>query len=845
MNNQLYCPDEARKTAVRAEGLVNGIDYLEVLDDDAPEGSPRQRTLLVHCFLPVTDTGLGLQHVRIEGGVRVRSVGVEWAYPAAAFPPAGDDDDPLSPAERAYVDALDDRAETFVVRTNTSGDLSTYTLRLVASATETDAPPPDFDVILSSVQFSFKVDCPSEFDCKPDDSCPPEARTEPHVDYLAKDYASFRRVMLDRLAVVMPGWTERNPADVGMTLVELLAYAGDHLSYHQDAVAAEAYLGTARRRVSVRRHARLVDYFVHDGMNARAWIVVEAAPDGGADGGLLKQGAQLLGRKPGAPGFSPALEPDERSGIVFETLHPLQLASARNEMCVYTWRDPRCCLPRGATSAALEGSAAQLGLRRGDALLFEEVRGANGRPEDADPSHRHVVRLSAEPREVVDTSDGTVVVEIAWHAEDALPFALDVRDVDDDDGVTRPASVVRGNVVLADHGMTVGERVAGPSDDEPRYRPTLSRARMTHETPYDDDTARSEPATRATTRDVRAARPAIWLLDDDGLTWRPQRDLLGSGRFATEFVVETEDDGRAHLRFGDGELGRAPATGVGFDATYRVGSGAAGNVGADALTRVVTDLTELSVRNPLPATGGADPESLEEVRQYAPQAFRTQERAVTEDDYARVAERHPEVQRAAATRRWTGSWYTMFVTVDRLGGRAVDADFEARMRAWLERFRMAGYDLEVDAPRFVPLDVVLTVCVASGYLRANVEEALLETFSNRDLPDGRRGFFHPDNLTFGQTVYLSRVIAAAMVVPGVEWIDTSDVAPARAPARRAGAAPAEMPPSPNRFRRWGEESHDELAAGRIELGRLEVARLDNDPNAPENGRIEFVMKGGL
>ena len=49
----------------------------------------------------------------------------------------------------------------------------------------------------------------------------------------------------------MPAWTERNPADLGIALVEMLAYVGDALSYQQDAIATEAYLGTARRRVSV------------------------------------------------------------------------------------------------------------------------------------------------------------------------------------------------------------------------------------------------------------------------------------------------------------------------------------------------------------------------------------------------------------------------------------------------------------------------------------------------------------------------------------------------------------------------------------------------------------------
>ena len=42
---------------------------------------------------------------------------------------------------------------------------------------------------------------------------PPENLPAPLIDYLAKDYGSFRRLMLDRLSVIMPDWTERNPAD--------------------------------------------------------------------------------------------------------------------------------------------------------------------------------------------------------------------------------------------------------------------------------------------------------------------------------------------------------------------------------------------------------------------------------------------------------------------------------------------------------------------------------------------------------------------------------------------------------------------------------------------------------
>jgi predicted phage baseplate assembly protein len=247
------------------------------------------------------------------------------------------------------------------------------------------------------------------------------------------------------------------------------------------------------------------------------------------------------------------------------------------------------------------------------------------------------------------------------------------------------------------------------------------------------------------------------------------------------------------------------------------------------IANVVTTTTGFQdVRNPLPAQGGTDPEPIEQAQLYAPQAFRTQERAVTEADYAMVTERHPEVMKAEATLRWTGSWHTMFVTVDREGGQPVDADFRAQIRNFDEQFRLAGYDLEVEAPIFVPLDIAFTVCVAPGYFRSNVKARLLDVFSNRDLPDGRRGFFHPDNFTFGQPVYLSQIVATAMQVAGVLWVDTDDI-----------------PPKPNHFRRWGQASHGETQAGFIKLDRVEIARLDNDPNEPENGKIDFYMEGGI
>ncbi len=157
--------------------------------------------------------------------------------------------------------------DTFDIKVKEPGDFSPYVLRLV----DTAGNPLSLDGRLAEIEFSFKVGCPSPFDCRTDALCLPPATPAPRIDYLARDYTTFRRVMLDRLSLLLPDWRERHAADLGVMLVEMLAFVGDRLTYEQDAIATEAYLGTARLRTSVRRHARLVDYKLHDGCNARAF----------------------------------------------------------------------------------------------------------------------------------------------------------------------------------------------------------------------------------------------------------------------------------------------------------------------------------------------------------------------------------------------------------------------------------------------------------------------------------------------------------------------------------------------------------------------------------------------
>lgn len=816
MNSQYLCSNPGRIAAVRAAGQevpprwFNGIAYLEVV-----HGQPRLLLHFVHDLATVPATPLTAANVEIRGGTRVRDPRVLGVAAAG---------------------------EVLSVELDGIGDFSRYQLRLVASA-GSDAPPDGIDPALAQIDFSFKVDCPSDFDCRAETDCAPAPQAQPDIDYLARDYASFRRLVLDRLSVLMPDWRERSPADLLVTLSEALAFRADEIAYFQDAVATEAYLGTARQRVSLRRHTRLLDFALHEGCNARAWLAFEV--EAGANGQVLPAcdpasglgGTLLLTRGEHQPS---RLTPAQGQALLlagaqpFELLTPARLHSAHNDLRLYAWSDEACCLPRGATRAFLRDTpASRIRLRAGDLLLLQaRANTTTGLAQDADVQQRQVVRLtrvdpaaaadgSPSPVPRTDPVTGQAIVEVHWHADDALAFDLCLSKVIGGVLVQDMAGAC-ANIALADHGATAARAVPlvrVPGGRVPRYalveRATLPWTRQGLVRTGDGQPRLVDPAAPAAAalqRDLADAREAVQVLSDgDRRTWSARRDLLQSGAQATDFVAETEDDGQVLLRFGDGINGLSPSSAQTLSARVRLGNGSAGNVGADAIAHVVSTVEGIvRVHNPLAAQGGTDPLPLARARLDAPQAFRRQERAVTVNDYADVAMRDARVQRAVATRRWTGSWHTMFITVDRRGAEGVDTAFEDSITAFIDRYRLAGHDVEIDAPAYVALDIALHVCAKPGYFPADVQRRLLAVFSTAP-----GGFFHPDRYSFGDPVYLSAVVAAAMAVPGVSHVE------------------------PLRFQRLGRPPAGEIDAGRIAMARLEIARLDSDPNAPENGKIQF------
>ncbi|HEY4459243.1 MAG TPA: putative baseplate assembly protein [Pseudonocardiaceae bacterium] len=922
-----------RRAAVRAAHL-NGLDLVTVGDDPA--------TLTVTLFGKAPHH-LHARNLRVDGGERITGIVVTDVRVTR-------DDDPELP-------------DLLRVKLNKFGDLSAYTLSIVEpgpNGKPGTRPYPGFDQEYASIGFTFAQNCPAQLDCADQPATVQPDYPSPDIDYLAKDYASIRQLLLNRLSLLTPAWTERHIADLGMTVVELMAYVGDQLSYYQDAVGTEAYLGTARTRISVRRHARLVDYRMHDGTNARAFVAITASEPTI----LPADGFRFLALPQGLiPNDNPALTEADLARVspdayqVFEPMlgQDVSCLPAHNEIGLWTWDDHDCVLPIGATSATLrdewtDATHTTRALRPapGDVLIFEEVRGqVTGVPADADPHHRQAVRLTSVTK-AVDRLFDQPVLAVRWASADALTFPL-----------LAEASVARGNVLLVDNGsantwcngtperltMPIGPAkpndcpatasyppVAVPADPVlagvPVTRPvafpdpaqvsagqarylrglpaevlawladlhravatgtelsdmdiaalallfgerTLRRVRLAHHPldalaalharfdeflatkltrlrqlteralrgyvlgadvdweiahtwgePYglglsEDNPAFLGPAASALVTDPRVALPAVTIAEqgDAGPIWTPMRDLLASGPTDRAFVGETDDSGTLHLRFGDGTYGEPPTPGATLLASYRVGNGSAGNVGAGAINRVLCCLNAFSaitaVRNPLPAAGGVDPEPVDTVRQLAPTAMHDQLlRAITAADYAQLAAALPGVRRAAADLRWTGAGYQAQVAIQ---PETEPAPLD-EVRHGLNPFRRIGHDLSVRTAPLVPLDIALCVLVDPDYLVAHVRAALLTAFGT-----GPTGFFRPDQIGFGTAIRASQLVATATAIPGVISAEVTTL-------QRLFAPPA-----------------GELAAGILTVGPLEIAELDNDPDRPEHGRLTFTIGGG-
>ena len=710
------------------------------------------------------------------------------------------------------------------------GDFSTY--RLTILSTKLD---PFFD----SAPFSFKANCATTLDCAtPAPSCPPSADEQVPIDYLAKDFGSFRQALSEFSVLRYPAWMERSEADVGVMLMEALAAMADELSYYQDRVRAESTIQTATQRLSVIRHARLVDYEPAPATTATTCLQLDVSSSGT---GSWTIDTPLLCRALGADGSIIDFEiEDPAAGLATPSSITVDARWNRASLSPYYWDDSQRCLLAGSTDFYLAGQ--DLGLSSGQQLLLDSPAATR-----ADPPVRELVTVSS----VHETAD-----QVIWtppklahpglpHGADhrgprsgrhlrrrehrpGRPGAAPERDVRDPGGTPVPVTPPPAPVVVR-----VGANWT-PADPLPDYRYCLASGPLGWiARPYqDNDTSVAALPEIVVSEILPAGGTAPWAFG---------RWLLGAGAADKVFTLTPElyspvltsngttwfdydGDGGTTIRFGDGTFGASPLPGTVFSVLYRVGGGSAGNVPADTIVTAAPGQAQGSIiracTNPFPATGGTDAETIAQVRSRAPQQFRAEPlRVVQAGDYVAAAQSLPWVQQAGTTFRWTGSWLTVLTSVDPAGSEEPTIAQLESLTELLDQRRLAGYESYVLPPRYVSVDLRITVCGQPTCFGGDVQAAVLARLQPGRLPSGAAGFFDHSRWSFGEPLESSALLAAIQSCAGVAGVYQVT------------------------YRQRGVQLDWAPLPDTLTFAADQILRVDNDPSRPEAGSLQVTVEG--
>ncbi len=730
------------------------------------------------------------------------------------------------------------------------GDYSTYRLGVDLIAY------PNFDPVFAEIPFKFRPGC-FNTNCAPEWEPGEQRKPAPVIDYLAKDYDSFRHTMMAAMMERVPGWDASSEADLDQVLIDLFSAAADELSDYQDRVMNEAYLSTARKRVSLARHARLMDYHIHQGNQASAWVALEftMAPAPVAN--------QRLWLKSKYKFWAGGDDVDDPSSVVFiardeQFVHPLA-----NRFGLYTWSDTAPALEAGSTSADLSimGTPADQATAErirdlvrdrtlARLLIQERLNPATGTVNGRDPNKRQLLNLipgatgAQAAAAVFDPLTGEWLVRVHWREEDRLQsnYCFTVECPQRVENV----SLFHGNLVRVFHGRPTDSPIVFKEPDA-----VLAPANEFHYELTNWGTVCRLPKTQSPLA-YRSTPPggdipplstlSVTVAPGGADPWDEVPSLIhsdASDENGDHFVVETDETGLSLIRFGNGTNGMKLPEGAVVSCDFQFGDGLDGNIGLDKLVNFdenaqplisqvgagskaelpAGQATVINSWNPFDVVDGRAPEPAAEIIRRVPEAYRARQlRAVTLHDYVNRAQEVAGVSRAAASYAWTGSWRTVRLTIDPAGTTILGDDLRRDVARYLEAVRLIGEDLEIRPPLFVPLEIRVAVCAASDYWPEDLRFILEQEFSSGFTPDGRMGFFHPDLWTFGQPLHASQISGRIQQVEGVEHVISITL------------------------KRWNETTPP---AQKIVLTRHnEIIEVVGDPDHLELGFIFFDVRGG-
>jgi len=474
-------------------------------------------------------------------------------------------------------------------------------------------------------------------------------------DYTSRDYASIQDDLLRRAQTQLPEWTNREPSDFGMVLVDLWSYMGDILHYYVDRAAGEAFLNTATQRESVLAIANLLDYVPSGRRAATASITLNANATSATDT---------------APIYIPKYTRFLATPLV-DTASPV----------VFTTN----------TALAFTGTAG------GASVPLVDLDGIT-------------YATYAKNQDVT-----AFLTEGEIFSETYTSTGLSGQQV-----TLRKTGVVTDGMIV-----TVNE---GPSGADVQY------------------------------------------------TYVPR--LITATSSQRVFSVDITADNFSVLTFGNAVNGRIPLVNSTITITYRRSRGSAGNVASQAINRIESNtvagkpsLDGLVVTpNTLAATGGVDVESITSLKANIPAAFRSQDRAVSLQDYIDIVKRVPGVVKSTA---WVDGSNVVQVRAvvpqSNFGATnpiVLNAATITAITDYLTPREMAFASSNVGASvSLSPVKLTANLQVMAGYVQEDVQSKVFSALED---------LFSFDNVDFDVTVGLGTVYRTALAIEGVDYFTVTN-----------------------------------------------------------------------
>lgn len=589
--------------------------------------------------------------------------------------------------------------------------------------------------------------------------------TAPNLD--DREFEELLREARQRIPRYCPEWTDFNESDPGMAIVQLFAWFTDLMIYRLNQVPERSYI----------KFLQMLNLELRPPKPARTHVVLTTAADAGVT--TVRKRSRF------------SVPSEEGNTLPFETTSPIDLNpyrlqtvqvkdgiiptdfSSQNELGNDRFR------PFGWNPQA--GNALYLGFRPKDMELKELKDALPGWKKTKDPifPERLILRVFLPPADAASPTFAETPPKkrrptpVVWEYQSDLdlvrsqhPETLDrwrplTAFTDESESFTR-----EGMIELRGPGKDILPTLGGlpPADNTPRY---WIRCRLLEEvareaipeiafvrsnvvevenlaTFHQEVLGESDGFRREFTLRHHPVVPESLTLivegtGEDTSPWTRKEDFLSSKVEDRHYVLQPAN---GKVLFGDGRQGRLPAPGsLVIAEAYRAGGGAEGNVSAHAITAPPAGVGNIeSVTNPRRASGGTDEETLEELKNRAPEAIRGDSRAVTAEDYKQFALKVDGVARATAIplahpdhRGMKIPGVISVVVVPELSllaaahvpGKPIpDQELLDRVARELHPLRTVGTELFITGPQYIDVKVTAAVIPTRGISPAKVKQGI-------------------------------------------------------------------------------------------------------------------------